>query len=136
MAVSYAAVGSSAGIASFNAGRVNFGASDVPMTAAQQAAARGGPSVQVPVALGAAVVVYHLLLPGGDRLHLTGPVVARIFLGQITRWDDPAIVALNPHAELPSDQINVVHRSDGSGTTYFSDYLSKVDPVCAGRPTA
>lgn len=87
MSVKYAVVGSSAGITSFSAGHVNSGASDVPMTAAQQAAARGGPSVQVPVNLGAAVVVYDLPHLGTARLHLTGPVIADL-PRQITRWSD------------------------------------------------
>ena len=134
LAVSYSAVGSSAGIAAFSARQVDFGASDVPMTTSEQAAARGGPVVQVPVALGAEGMVYNLNLPAGARLHLTGPVIARIYLGQVTRWDDEAIAALNPGITLPSARITVVHRSDGSGTTYiFSDYLSSVDPAWAAR---
>ena len=102
------------------------------MTAAEQAAAHGGASVQVPVNLGAEVVVYHL--PGLPRLHLTGPVIARIFLGQITNWHDPAITSLNPGVNIPSEPITVVHRSDGSGTTYiFSNYLSAVSPAWAAK---
>ena len=132
--IRYSAVGSSAGIAAFSAQHADFGATDVPLTAAEQAAAQGGSSVQIPVDLGAEVIVYNVVIPGGGRLRLTGQVIARIFLGQITRWNDPAIAALNPGAELPRDQINVVHRSDGSGTTYiFSDYLSSVDPTWASR---
>ena len=132
--VGYSAVGSSAGIAAFSAGKADFGASDVPMNASEQAAARGGPVVQVPVDLGAEGVVYNLNLPAGARLHLTGPVVARIFLGQITSWHDPAITALNPGLSLPNAPIHVVHRSDGSGTTYiFSNYLSSVDPAWAAK---
>ena len=132
VAISYSTVGSSAGIAAFSAKQTDFGASDVPMTATEQAAAHGGASVQVPVDLGAEAITYNLTsLPG---LHLTGPVIARIFLGQITSWRDPAIMALNPHASLPSQQITVVHRSDGSGTTYiFSNYLSSVDPAWAAK---
>src|SRR6266581_943618 len=130
----YSAVGSSAGIAAFSAGQVDFGASDVPMTAREQAAAKGGPITQVPVALGGEGVVYNLSLPAGARLHLTGPVLAAIFLGQITRWNDPAVTALNPRVSLPPARINVVHRSDGSGTTYiFSNYLSSVDPAWAAK---
>ena len=98
VAIGYSAVGSSAGIAAFTAKQADFGASDVPMTAAEQAAAHGGASVQVPVDLGGEAIVYHL--DGLPRLHLTGPVIARIFLGQITHWDDPAIASLNPHASL------------------------------------
>ena len=132
--ISYAAVGSSAGIAAFSARQVNFGASDVPMTAAEQAAATGGPVTQVPVDLGGEGIAYNLTLPAGARLHLTGPVLAAIYLGQITRWNDPAITALNPGITLPPAPITVVHRSDGSGTTYiFSNYLSSVDPAWAAK---
>ena len=132
--INYSAVGSSGGIAAFSAGQVDFGASDVPMTASEQAAAKGGPVTQVPDALGGEGVVYNLNLPAGARLRLTGPVIARIFLGQITRWDDPAITALNPGLTLPAAPISVVHRSDGSGTTYiFSNYLSSVDPAWAAK---
>jgi len=132
--IRYSAVGSSAGIAAFSARQVDFGASDVPMTASEQAAAQGGPVTQVPVDLGGEGVVYNLNLPAGSRVHLTGPVIARIFLGQITRWNDPAITALNPGITLPGAAITVVHRSDGSGTTYiFSNYLSSVDPAWAAK---
>jgi phosphate transport system substrate-binding protein len=84
--IGYSAVGSSAGIAAISARQVDFGASDVPMTASEQAAATGGPITQVPVALGGEGIVYNLSLPAGARLHLTGPVLAEIFLGQISRW--------------------------------------------------
>jgi phosphate transport system substrate-binding protein len=132
--IGYSAVGSSAGITAFSAGQVDFGASDVPMTAREQAAAKDGPITQVPVALGGEGVVYNLSLPAGARLHLTGPVLAAIFLGQVTRWDNPAITVLNPGVSLPPAKINVVHRADGSGTTYiFSNYLSSVDPAWAAR---
>jgi len=132
--IGYSAVGSSAGIAAFSAQRVDFGASDVPMTASEQAAAKGGPVTQVPVALGGEGIAYNLSLPAGARLHLTGPVLAAIYLGQITRWNDPAITALNPGLSLQNATINVVHRSDGSGTTYiFSNYLSSSDPAWAAK---
>jgi phosphate transport system substrate-binding protein len=132
--VGYSAVGSSAGIAAFSAKQADFGASDVPMTAAEQAAAKGGQVVQVPVDLGAEGVVYNLSLPAGSRLHLTGPVIARIFLGQITSWRDPAISALNPGSDLPDARISVMHRADGSGTTYiFSNYLSSVSRAWAAK---
>jgi phosphate transport system substrate-binding protein len=134
VSIGYSAVGSSAGIAAISARQVDFGASDVPMTAAEQAAATGGPITQVPVALGGEGIVYNLSLPAGVRLHLTGPVLAAIFLGKITRWNDPAATALNPGVSLPPARINVVHRSDGSGTTYiFSNYLSSVDPAWAAK---
>jgi len=132
--VTYSPVGSSAGIAAISAQQVDFGASDVPMNASELAAAKGGPITQVPDALGAEGIAYHLSLPAGARLHLTGPVLAAIFLGQITRWNDPAITALNPGITLPPAPITVVHRSDGSGTTYiFSNYLSSVDPAWAAK---
>ena len=132
--VNYSAVGSSAGIAAISAQQVDFGASDVPMNASELAAAQGGPVTQVPDALGAEGVAYNLDLPAGARLHLTGPVLAAIFLGQITHWNDPAITALNPGITLPAASIAVVHRSDGSGTTYiFSNYLSSVDPAWAAK---
>ncbi len=134
VAIGYSAVGSSAGIAAFSARQADFGASDVPMTASEQAAARGGPVTQVPVDLGGEGVVYNLSLPAGTRLRLTGPVLARIFVGQITSWNDPALAALNPGITLPDAPITIVHRSDGSGTTYiFSNYLSGVDPAWTAR---
>jgi phosphate transport system substrate-binding protein len=132
--ISYAVVGSSAGIAAISAQQVDFGAADVPMTAAEQAAAKGGPITQVPVDLGGEGIAYNLSLPAGARLHLTGPVLAEIYLGQITHWNDPAITALNPGLALPPATITVVHRSDGSGTTYiFSNYLSSISPAWAAK---
>ena len=132
--VNYSAVGSSAGIAAISAQQVDFGASDVPMNASELTAAKGGPITQVPDALGAEGVAYNLNLPAGARLHLTGPVLARIFLGQITLWNDPAITALNSGLTLPAASIVIVHRSDGSGTTYiFSNYLSSVDQAWAAK---
>jgi phosphate transport system substrate-binding protein len=132
--ISYAVVGSSAGIAAIIARQADFGAADVPMTAAEQAAATGGPITQVPVDLGGEGIAYNLPLPAGARLHLTGQVLAAIYLGQITRWNDPAITALNPGFTLPPAPITVVHRSDGSGTTYiFSNYLSAVSPAWASK---
>ena len=90
--------------------------------------------MQVPVDLGGEGIVYNLDLPAGARLHLTGPVFAEIFLGRVTRWNAPAIAALNPGITLPPAAITVVHRSDGSGTTYiFSNYLSSVSPAWAAR---
>ena len=134
IAVSYAAVGSSAGITRFAAGQVSFGATDVPASTSDLAGARGGPAVQVPVDLGAVVIACNGELSGGARLKLTGPVAARIFPGQITYWDDPAITALNPGISVGHQRITVIHRADGSGTTYiFSDYLSAVSPAWAAR---
>jgi phosphate transport system substrate-binding protein len=134
VSITYAEVGSSAGIAAISANQVDFGASDVPMTASEQAAGKGGSITQVPVDLGGEGIAYNLHLPAGARLHLTGPVLAGIYLGQITRWNDPAITALNPGLSLPDAHITVVHRSDGSGTTYiFTNYLSSVDPAWAAK---
>ncbi len=131
IAVSYAAVGSSAGITRYAAGQVGFGATDVPASPADLAGT-SGTTLQVPVDLGAVVVAYNAQTGGSGSLRLTGPVIARIFLGQITRWDDPAIKALNPGRQLPGAYITVVHRSDGSGTTYiFSNYLSTVSKAWA-----
>jgi phosphate transport system substrate-binding protein len=131
-AVSYDAVGSSAGITRFAAGQVNFGATDVPASPADLAGAKGGTALQVPVDLGAVAVAYNVPGLNGTRLRLTGAVLAKVFLGQVTKWNDPAIAALNPGAGLPDAYITVVHRSDGSGTTYiFSNYLSQVSPAWA-----
>jgi phosphate transport system substrate-binding protein len=103
------------------------------MNSSELAAAKG-PITQVPVDLGGEGIAYNLNLPAGARLHLTGPVLAGIYLGQITHWYDPAITALNPGLSLPNAHITVVHRSDGSGTTYiFSNYLSSVSPAWASK---
>ena len=127
------AVGSSAGIAAISAQQADFGASDAPER--QRAGGRqrrpGHPGARRP---GAEGVAYNLNLPAGARLHLTGPVLAGIFLGQITTWNNPAITALNRACTLPAASIAVVHRSDGSGTTYiFSNYLSSVTPAWAAK---
>jgi phosphate transport system substrate-binding protein len=133
VAVNYAAVGSGAGIAQFQAGTVNFGATDVPMTHDQVAAAKG-PTLQVPVALGGVSLIYHL--PGVQRgLHLDAPTIAGIFLGNIQYWDSAAIRNQNPGVHLSHLKITVVHRSDGSGTTYiFTDYLGHVSSAWANGP--
>jgi phosphate transport system substrate-binding protein len=126
--VTYQAVGSGTGIQQFIAGTVNFGASDVPMNSTELGAARkqGGAVEQIPIALGGVAVGYHLSgIKSG--LRLSGPVLADIFLGRITNWDDPAIAALNPGVKLPNFGISVIHRADSSGTSYiFTDYLSRV----------
>lgn len=131
--VNYAAVGSSSGIAQFQSNTVNFGATDVPMTSDQIAQAKG-PTLQVPVALGGVTVSYHI--PNAKTgLQLTGATVANIYLGKITYWDDRAIKASNPGVHLPHLKIVVVHRSDGSGTTYiFTDYLSRVSSTWRSGP--
>src|SRR5437667_8235699 len=126
VSVNYQAVGSGAGIQQFTKGTVDFGASDVPMQASDIAAA-GGPDslVQIPTTLGVVAVAYNL--PGVSRLQIDGAALAGIYLGQIKKWNDAVLVALNPGVSLPGTAITVVHRSDGSGTTYhFTDYLGKV----------
>jgi phosphate transport system substrate-binding protein len=126
VSVNYQAVGSGAGIQQFTNGTVDFGASDVPMTA-QEIQTAGGTDkvVQAPTTLGVVAVSYNLA--GVQKLQLDGPTLANIFLGTVKRWDDPGIKALNASVSLPSRDITVVHRSDGSGTSYhFTDYLSKV----------
>src|SRR5579859_7009714 len=126
VSVNYQPVGSGAGIQQFIKQTVDFGATDVPMASADIASA-GGPStlVQVPVTLGAVAIAYNL--PGVAKLQLDGPTLANIYLAHIKKWNDPALAALNPGVNLPSSNITVAHRSDGSGTTYiFADYLAKV----------
>jgi phosphate transport system substrate-binding protein len=121
--VTYAAVGSGAGIAQISARTVDFGASDAPLTSAQAAACNQ--CVQIPWALSATGVAFHL--EGIRKLNLTGPVVAEIFLGKITSWNAPAIVKLNKGISLPNLKITPVFRSDGSGDTFaFTDYLSRI----------
>ncbi|HEY3194879.1 MAG TPA: phosphate ABC transporter substrate-binding protein PstS [Candidatus Dormibacteraeota bacterium] len=125
VSVNYQAVGSGAGIQQFTKGTVDFGASDVPMQAAEIAAA-GGPDslVQIPTTLGVVAIVYRL--SGVSKVQLDGPTLAGIYLGHVKQWNDSAIAALNTGVSLPSTAITVVHRSDGSGTTYhFADYLGK-----------
>ena len=131
--INYAAVGSGAGIAQFQAGTVNFGATDVPMTHDQVADAQGA-TLQVPVALGGVAVIYNLNgIPRG--LRLTRATLANIYLGNITTWNDHAITSQNPNLNLPHTRIAVVHRSDGSGTTYiFTNALAKFSSAWASGP--
>jgi phosphate transport system substrate-binding protein len=122
--LAYSSVGSGAGIAQITARTVDFGASDAPLTPDQFAACKG--CVQIPWALGATAILVnvHGL---NKQLHLTGPVIADIYLGKITSWDDAAIKKLNPGVNLPGTKITPVYRSDNSGTTYnFTDYLAAV----------
>ncbi len=124
--INYQAIGSGGGIKDITGKAVDFGASDAPMTDAQVAAAPG--IVHIPTVAGAVTLAYNL--PGVPAyLHLTGPVIANIFLGKITHWNDPAITGLNPGVNLPATPIQVAHRSDGSGTTnIFTTYLGDVSP--------
>jgi phosphate transport system substrate-binding protein len=125
--VNYQAIGSGGGISAFQKGTVDFGASDVPMSAADQAKVPGGATalVQVPTTLGVIAITYNL--SGVSKLQLDGPTLANIYLGHITKWNDSQITALNSGVTLPNTAIQVVHRADSSGTTYhFTDYLAKV----------
>jgi len=126
--INYQPIGSGGGIRQVTNQTVFFGASDGPMTNEQLQAAPGR-LLHIPTVLGAVVPVYNI--PGvGAELKFTGAVLADIYLGKITRWNDPAIAKLNAGVSLPGTDITVVHRSDGSGTTYiFVDYLAKVSPA-------
>jgi phosphate transport system substrate-binding protein len=123
--VNYQSIGSGGGIRQFTEGTVDFGASDGPMNDDQIAAVKGN-VLHVPTVLGAVVLTYNLPEVGSTKLRLDGPTVAGIFQGTITKWNDKALTKLNPGAKLPNSDIIVVHRSDGSGTSYiFTDFLSK-----------
>jgi phosphate transport system substrate-binding protein len=124
--INYQSIGSGGGIRQVTEGTVDFGASDGPMTDEQLAKVKGK-ILHIPTVLGADVPVFNV--EGVAELDFTGPVLADIFLGKITKWNDPAIAKINPKAKLPDAPITVVHRADGSGTTYvWVDYLSKVSP--------
>jgi phosphate transport system substrate-binding protein len=127
--VNYQGVGSGAGIQQLTAGTVDFAGSDVAMTPDEQTAAeaKNGPVLHIPWSAGGIAVEYNL--PGVSDLKLTPEALAGIFAGKVTRWDDPAITAANSGSKLPSTGIQVIHRSDGSGTTAaFTAYLSTVAP--------
>ena len=125
--INYQSIGSGGGIRQIIAGTVDFGASDVGMTDEQMKQAKS-PIQLIPTVMGSVVPAYNV--PGvKEDLKFTPEVLANIFLGKITSWNDPAIQKINPDLKLPNQNINVVHRSDGSGTTgVFTDYLSKVSP--------
>lgn len=124
--ISYQSQGSGFGIQQIHANLVDFGASDAPLTEQQYKNFTG--ILHIPESIGAAAVVYNL--PGIPKgLKLTGGVLADIYLGKITKWNDPNITSLNPGIQLPDNNIIVTHRSEGSGTTFvFTDYLSTVSP--------
>lgn len=134
--INYQAIGSGGGIRQITEGTVDFGASDGPMSDEQLNGYRqkhGFGILHFPTVLGAAVPTYNI--PGVTAsLKFTPDILANIFLGKITSWNDPAIQKINPGVKLPKADIVVVHRSDGSGTTYcWTDYLSKVSPEWAKR---
>jgi phosphate transport system substrate-binding protein len=126
--IQYAAVGSGGGIQAISNRSVDFGASDAPLTPDQFSACNG--CVQIPWALAGTAIDYNipgLALPKNTNLRLDGPTIAKIFMGQITNWNDPAIKAMNPTATIPDQKITPVYRTGNSGTTYnFTDYLSAV----------
>ena len=124
--INYQPVGSGAGVRQITAQTVFFGASDGPMTNDQLTAAPG-PIFHFPTVLGGVVPIYNI--PGNPDLKFTGPVLADIFLGKITKWNDAAIAKANPGVTLPATTITVVHRAEGSGTSYiWCDYFAKVSP--------
>lgn len=129
--LNYQSIGSSGGLRQIRAKTVTFGASDAPVSG-QQLDKDG--MVQFPVILGGVVPIANLDGFEQAELKLTGPVLADIFMGTITKWNDPKIVALNPGKKLPNQSITVVHRADGSGTTFiFTDYLNEVSKPWAEK---
>jgi phosphate transport system substrate-binding protein len=125
--MNYQSIGSGGGIKQISAKTVHFGASDKPLPA--EDLAKGG-LMQFPAIMGGVVPVYNVKGLGTGQITLSGALLADIYLGKIKRWNDPAIAKLSPGANLPDKAISVVHRSDGSGTTFlFTNYLSKVSPA-------
>jgi phosphate transport system substrate-binding protein len=126
LGLNYQSIGSGGGIKQIKAKTVTFGASDAPLTGKELDESG---LAQFPMVMGGIVPVVNLDGVKPDELVLDGPTLAKIFLGEITKWDDPALKALNPSVKLPSQAIAIVHRSDGSGTTYnFAYYLAEVSP--------
>ncbi|OGS88283.1 MAG: phosphate ABC transporter substrate-binding protein PstS [Gallionellales bacterium GWE2_58_10] len=124
--MNYQSIGSGGGIKQITARTVNFGASDMPLT--PEKLEKGG-LMQFPTVIGGVVPVINVAGVGSGALKLDGATLANIYLGKITKWNDPAVAALNKDVNLPADDITVVHRSDGSGTTFiFTNYLSKASP--------
>ncbi len=124
--VNYQSIGSGGGIAQAKAGTVDFGSTDAPLSPADLAQSN---LAQFPSVIGGVVPVVNLRGVASGQLRLTGPVIAEIYLGKITKWSDAKITALNPGVTLPDSNIRVVYRSDGSGTTYnFVHYLSQISP--------
>jgi len=125
--VNYQSIGSGGGIRQLQAGTVDFGASDMPLND-EQLKGMGKPIIQFPTVLGSVVPAYNL--PGvSGEIKFTPEALAGIYLGKITKWNDKALTSANPGLNLPDKDIVVVHRSDGSGTTFvWTDYLSKISP--------
>jgi len=129
--LNYQSVGSGAGIAQIKEGTIDFGASDAPMSSEDLTKFGLG---QFPSVVGGIVPVVNIQGIQAGQLKLTGAVLADIYLGKIARWSDPAIAALNPGVKIPDVKVTVVHRSDGSGTSFnFTNYLSKVSPEWASK---
>src|ERR671918_2762905 len=125
--INYQSIGSGGGVKQFTERTVDFGASDAPLTPEEEVNAPG--AVTIPFTIGSVVPAYNIPGVPDKGLKLTGPVLADIFLGTITKWNDPQIVELNPDLSLPDADIVTVHRSDGSGTTFvWTDYLSAISP--------
>lgn len=128
--VNYQSVGSGAGINQLLAHTVDFGATDTPLTDAQEQQSTSGKIIHIPVTLGAVAMSYNLSsVPATTHLNLTPAIISGMYLGTITTWNDPAIAAANPGVTLPDQTVTIVHRSDGSGTTgIFTHYLSAISP--------
>ena len=132
--INYQPIGSGGGIRQLSENTVDFGATDAPMSDEELGKAKGGAILHVPTALGAVVVTYNLPTVTAP-INLSGDVIAAIYQGQVTRWNDARIATLNNGVALPATDILVVHRSDGSGTSFvFTDYLSKVSTAWAKAP--
>src|SRR5260370_985109 len=127
--VNYQSIGSGAGINDLLQNVVDFGATDSPMKDSDLAKSTNGPIIHIPVTLGTEAITYNLPGIPSQKLKLTGPIIADIYLGNIKYWDDPAIKQINSDLSLPHTSISAVHRSDGSGTTgIFTHYLADVSP--------
>ncbi len=132
--INYQSIGSGGGIKQLSENTVDFGASDGPMSDDEMSKAKGGKVLHFPTVLGAGVIIYNLA-ELQQPLRLTGEIIADIFLARITRWNDARIAAVNSGVSLPAKDILVVHRTDGSGTTYiFTDFLSSVSPAWRDGP--
>ena len=130
--INYQSIGSGGGISQVKAGTVDFGATDQPLASDELAKAN---LAQFPIVIGGIVAVVNLAGFKPGQLKLTGPLLADIYAGKVKSWSDPAIASVNPGAKLPSANIAVVHRSDGSGTTFnFTHYLSQVSPAWKSGP--
>lgn len=134
VAIDYQSIGSGGGIRQFSEKILDFGASDGPMSDEEMSRALGGEVMHIPTVLGAVAIAYNI--PDfTDTLMFDAALISDIFMGKVTRWNDPRVAVLNPSIALPALDITVVHRSDGSGTTYvFTDYLSKVSAEWSAGP--